>query len=241
LNLILDIGNTLVKAASFDKGVLFDLKSFTSIKDLLSNLDVNAPIYKHCIISSVVENKAGLLSQIEFKKAPLWMDAQTKVPIKNDYQSPQTLGSDRLAAAVGANALFPNDTLLNVDTGTCIKYNFVHNGSFLGGAISPGIKMRLQAMHHFTAALPLLEHDNDYNKLIGGNTTESILSGALLGAVAEVDGIIQNYLQKYPQLKVVLSGGDTEFFVKRLKNSTFARPHLVLEGLNTILDYHVES
>ena len=158
------------------------------------------------------------------------------------YKSTSTLGSDRLAAAVGGNFMFPNKNVLIIDAGTCIKYNFVSkNNEYLGGGISPGLRMRFKSLPAFTSRLPLIEMEEDFDNLIGTDTRESILSGVELGAIAEVDGIIERYKSIYEDLTVVFTGGDFNFFVKRLKNSIFADQFLILRGLNVILDYNFNA
>jgi type III pantothenate kinase len=128
-----------------------------------------------------------------------------------------------------------------IDAGTCIKYNFVNsNNEYIGGAIATGLEMRLKALHTFTSRLPLLKVDEDYNTLVGTNSIESILSGAQGGAVAEMEGCIALYRQQYPDIKVVITGGDVNFFEKRLKNSIFADEYLILKGLNIILEYNLK-
>lgn len=218
------------------------LEVFDSFDNFRSNFNFDAHVAQPCIISSVVNAHLESVQSIKFHSAPLIFSDATAIPIQNRYATPGTLGSDRLAAAVAAAHYFPGKNVLNVDTGTCLKYNFVDNtSSFLGGAISPGLRMRLKAMHQFTDGLPLVEMDAEFNTLIGTDTHSSLLSGALVSACAEVDGVIRLYQQQFSDLTVVVSGGDTDFFVKRLKNSTFARPHLVLEGLNHILEYNVNK
>ena len=165
----------------------------------------------------------------------------TPTPLTNLYQSAETLGSDRLAAAVAANYFYPVKNVLCIDAGTCIKYNFVNfKNEYIGGAISPGIKMRFKALNNFTARLPLIEMDETFSELVGTNTRESILSGVETASVAEVEGMISNYLQLYPDLIVMLTGGDTNFFVKRLKKPIFADQNLILKGLNIILDHSLK-
>jgi type III pantothenate kinase len=168
--------------------------------------------------------------------------ANTPIPLKNLYKSSATLGSDRLAASVGAFSFYPDKNVLTIDAGTCLKYNFVTaQNEYIGGAISPGLTMRLKAMNEFTHALPLIEIDKNFIDLVGTNTKDSMLSGALIGAVAEVDGIINKYLLNYANLQVVLTGGDADYLGKQLKNRLFANQNLLLYGLNTILNYNLEK
>jgi type III pantothenate kinase len=153
----------------------------------------------------------------------------------------ETLGADRLAAAVAAHSLMPSDNVLLINAGTAITYDVVTaDGVHLGGAISPGIIIRYKALHTFTGRLPLLDEITD-SPLIGQTTVGSILSGVLNGTLSEVDGMIERYGQLYSGMKTILSGGDNNYFDKRLKNKTFAIPNLVLTGLNITLDYNLEK
>ena len=168
-------------------------------------------------------------------------NSETKIPLTNLYQSASTLGSDRLAASVGAYFLYPNANVLVIDAGTCIKYNFTNSkNEYLGGGISPGIRMKLKALQTFTSKLPLVEANFSYNELVGNNTQNSILSGVLNGSVAEIDGIISQYKLQFTDIICILTGGDSEYLAKRLKNSIFAHQNLVIKGLNDILNYNSE-
>jgi type III pantothenate kinase len=239
MNLVVDIGNTLVKAALFEgkeiqKSFVSELEKFDA-KALLEGQKI-----QRGIIASVINNYKKLVNPISEKVNLMEFTHETPVPIKNLYKTSETLGRDRLAAAIGAHFLFKGEAVLAVDCGTCIKYDFVNAaGEYLGGAISPGLHMRLKALNHFTSRLPLIEADYNYEKLIGTDTKESILSGTFVATAAEADAVIEKYKQQFPQLKIVLTGGDSDFFVKRLKNTTFADPNLVLKGLNEILLFNI--
>jgi type III pantothenate kinase len=241
LKLILDIGNTRIKAALFEASELKHFFVFSSTNDLLqADLFQKYPV-TYCIIGSVVNDIEPFIAELKKRTDVLVFTSETPVPIINAYKSAHTLGSDRLAGAVGGNFLFPGKNVLVIDAGTCIKYNFVNsNNEYIGGAISPGLQMRFKAMHTFTSRLPLLEVDEKYDELIGTNSAESILSGAQIGAIAEVDGCIALYKEQYPDINVIITGGDVNFFEKRLKNSIFADQNLILKGLNEILDYNIK-
>lgn len=242
MQLVIDIGNTRIKTAVFEKKELIAHFVFDSSEDLFKSDLFNTYTLKRAIVCSVVNEMETMMAQLKDRVEVLLFTAQTPVPLKNSYQSVNTLGSDRLAAAVGGNSVMPATDILVIDAGTCIKYNFVNSqNEYLGGGISPGLKMRFKALHTFTARLPLLEPDMDFSALVGTNTRDSILSGAELGAVAEVEGFIGQYLLKYPNLKVFITGGDMNFFEKRLKNTIFADQHLILKGLNAILNYNTKA
>lgn len=242
MQLVIDIGNTRVKAALFEQKELKNQYVFeTSAELLTANLFEQYPI-SHCIIATVVNEIDHFIDQLKEKTNVLLFTNKTAIPIKNSYQSAQTLGSDRLASAIGGNFLFPKKNILIIDVGTCIKYNFVNDrNEYIGGGISPGLEMRFKALHTFTARLPLLKNDKNFDNLIGKTTDESILSGVEMGAIAETEGIISRYQQLYPDLIIVLTGGDVNFFVKRLKKPIFADQFLILKGLNIILDYTINA
>ena len=241
MNLAIDIGNTHIKAALFNGGIPLEIRIYNSLNTLIADY-LFIKQAKQAIIGSVVNKldaEIGALKQI----LPIYIFTSTsKIPIKNLYQTISTLGSDRIAAAIGAQRQYPNSNLLVIDAGTCIKYNFVNaNNEYLGGGISPGIQMRFKALHQFTSRLPLIEKNESFDDLIGKTTENSILSGVLNGCVHEIDGTINAYKNEFPNLICVLSGGDSEYLAKRLKNSIFTNQNLVLTGLNEILHYNLEN
>lgn len=241
MNLIIDIGNTRSKAALFKDGKILEVRYYDNFLDILSD-DTFIHVSKQAIIGSVVEGVEKLQSLLHKIVPTIIFSSSTPAPLKNKYQSAATLGSDRLSASVGAYELYPNQNVLVIDSGTCIKYNFTNSkNDYLGGAISPGINMRFKALQHFTSKLPLIEADFSYKELIGNTTQNSILSGVINGAIAEIDGIIDRYKQQFPDLICVLTGGDAEHLAKRLKNSIFVHQNLVLKGLNHILNYNLKS
>lgn len=241
MNLVLDFGNTRIKAAIFSRDALVEKHIFNSEAELLSAIHFFQNI-QHCLVASVTNNHDTIAKMLSKKFHTLVFKADTPIPLKNLYKSSATLGSDRIAASVGAYTLFPNQNTLTIDAGTCIKYNFVnHHNEYYGGAISPGIPMRLKAMNYYTQRLPLVEFDMNYQTLIGKTTEQSILSGALIGAALEVDGMISEYLSEYPDLQVVLTGGDAEYLCKQVKSRFFADQNILLQGLNTILNFNIEK
>lgn len=240
MNFVLDFGNTRIKAALFDNEALVQKKTYDNVDILIADETFYANA-SHIIICSVTEDHLKFLESAHHAKVLLF-ESTTSLPIKNLYKSAATLGSDRLAAAVGAYHLYPAQNVLTIDAGTCIKYNFVNSANeYIGGAISPGINMRLQAMHHFTSRLPEIQPDYNYEKLTGQNTSESMLTGALMGAASEVDMMIERYLITCKSLTVILTGGDAPYLCKQVKNRIFAHPDLLLIGLNTILNYTIEK
>lgn len=242
MNLIIDIGNTRIKAALFENAELKHFFVFQSTSALIeAGLFENYPI-KHCIVASVVDSVEYFIDQLKEKTQTQVFTSQMPVPIINLYQSANTLGSDRLAAAVGGASLFPGKNVVVIDAGTCVKYNFVNsNNEFIGGAISPGLKMRFKALNTFTSKLPLLDVNEKFDSLIGTTTAESILSGVEMGIIAEVEGLIDSYKELFPDINVVLTGGDANFFEKRLKRRIFADSFLILKGLNCILGHNLKK
>jgi type III pantothenate kinase len=242
MQLVIDVGNTRIKAALFQQSELKKQFIFGTTDELFSANLFEINTINNCIVASVVNEMDVFVSQLKEKTNVLLFTSETPVPLKNNYESIQTLGSDRLASAVGGNSLFPNKNILIIDAGTCIKYNFVNKlNEYIGGAISPGLEMRFKALSTFTARLPLVEKEESFETVIGKNTRESILSGVEIGAVAEMEGIISLYQQMYSDLIVVLTGGDVNFFEKRLKKPIFADQFLILKGLNVILDYTINA
>lgn len=239
-NLVIDYGNTLVKAAIFENNNEIDLITTPElqISDLVGFQKKYDP--EQAIISSVVGIPVPIKKHLESNFHFIELSHLTPVPIINNYRTPETLGRDRLALAVAASAFFPGQHTLVIDAGTCVTFDFIDaHSNYHGGGISPGITMRFKALHTFTKRLPLVKSQN-FESLSGTTTEESILSGVLNGIVAEFDGIIGRYRDDYPDLKVLITGGDVNFFAKKLKSNIFAVPNLVLKGLNVILNFNVD-
>lgn len=234
LKLTIDEGNTSTKVALFKDDELLQKISNVGFEEVINRLKEA----DRAILSTVKSNSNYLnLSHSSF----LNLDTTTPTPIVNKYTTPRTLGKDRLALVVGANHLFPNQNVLVIDLGTCLTYDFLNSeGHYLGGSISPGLRMRCNALHNFTDKLPLVT-PTIIPSLIGDTTESSILSGVINGMFSEIDGIIQRYTIKHPNLKTIITGGDANFFDKGLKNTIFASSDLLMIGLNKILDYNEAS
>jgi type III pantothenate kinase len=242
MNLIIDTGNTRTKLALFQGSEMVAFLSFEGIdyKSVIQFCESNLFI-KNAIVSSVKQYPAEIDVFLNQHYHTVFFSQSTSIPIINKYATPETLGKDRLAGVVGAHHLMPESDILVIDAGTAITYDFITASSeFMGGSISPGIAMRYKALHSYTDRLPLLDH-YDNAKLIGDDTSTSIYSGVLNGTIAEMEGIIQQYRNIYPGIKIIITGGDHNYFDKRLKIKTFAAPNLVLEGLNLILDFNIET
>ncbi|MGB0176022.1 MAG: type III pantothenate kinase, partial [Owenweeksia sp.] len=170
----------------------------------------------------------------------LSLDPNSPMPFENAYKTPKTLGKDRLALAAAAIFSYPSKDCLVIDAGTCVTYDFMDSsGIYHGGGISPGLRMRLQALPHFTSRLPLVEYKEGFD-LTGDSTETSILSGTVGGLKREVRGTIEAYQSRYPSMVTVITGGDMNLFDDLLKNSIFAPPDFLITGLNHILDYNAE-
>ncbi len=238
MQLVIDAGNTLTKAAIFngDEVVVFEQSARIAAESVLTWCSEYS--ISRAIISDVAGSGDDISRELSTGISVLNMNAQTPTPLQMDYETPQTLGPDRLAAAVLGHSLFPQNHVLVIQTGTCITFEFITpDGSYKGGAISPGLDLRLKAMNTFTAKLPLVKK-KEIHFLTGKNTEESILSGVMNGCIAEIDGIIDQYKHRYPDLMVVLGGGDAIYFDKKLKNRIFATENLVLRGLNEVLKFN---
>jgi type III pantothenate kinase len=238
MNLVIDSGNTRIKAALFNNTALVLKESFGNVADL--NVFLKSVEFTHVLVSSVSTNPQEILTIINNSGKKLILNYQLPLPIKINYATPHTLGMDRIASACGAFEVFPNQHCLVIDAGTCINTEFIDNsGTYQGGSIAPGITMRFKAMHTFTQSLPLLTASAQAP--LTGNSTEACMqSGVLNGALAEVNGMIEQYQQQYENLKVILCGGDYPLFENKLKHAIFVAPDLVLTGLNRILRYHAE-
>ncbi|MBJ6117587.1 type III pantothenate kinase [Pontibacter sp. BT310] len=233
-----DVGNTGTKYGIFEGNSLVKQGYFQGIDNMPG--EILNHTFEDAIVASVAADAANYSARLSVSGNIVTLSAQTALPVLNNYKTPQTLGADRIAAAVGANYLFPGRNCLVFDAGTAITHEFITNdGTYMGGGIAPGLRMKLKALHTFTERLPLIDQIPDKFPLTGQSTQESILSGVLTGTVAELNGLIQLYSEKAPDLTVILCGGDAGFFESNLKGRIFVIPELVLIGLHRILTYNV--
>jgi len=240
MNLVIDIGNTLVKMAVFQGDILIKKKISLRL-DFLKNLEELEQKYQkpgNVLLSSVSKTPLKWLQKLEEGSRLIILNQQLPQVFTNLYLSPNTLGNDRIALVSAASKHFPTENVLVIDSGTCITYDFKNNkNEYLGGAISPGLEMRYKAMHSNTENLPLLDREEEIT-LIGNTTNSCMHSGVIYGITFEIDGIIAAYQAQYKDLTIILTGGDTQFLCKRLKNSIFANSNFLLEGLNYILEFN---
>ena len=255
MNLIIDIGNTLIKAAIFSGDEIAVLWTGEAMDEAALRKLVAEHKPAAAIVSSVrampvqhTEHELvrphalppGLQFLANFGFPVLVAGPHLQLPITRRYDTPDTLGTDRLAAAIAAAARFPGQHSAVINAGSCLTIDFVsNNNEYLGGTIAPGLMMRLKAMHHFTGRLPLITKLPDETALIGKTTEQSMLSGAINGMAAEIDGIISRRQKEIGFFNVILSGGDGKIFVKKLKSSIFALDNIVLYGLNLMLKHNV--
>lgn len=239
MNLVVDVGNTRVKLGVFHHDNL--VESYNVTHDALATIVDR--IYDRYdidlgIISSVSDLNSEANEVIESKKNFYQFSSNSKVPFKNTYKTPRTLGLDRLALMAAAYHAYPDKNCLVIDAGTCITYDFLDSqGIYCGGSISPGLEMRFKALSYFTAKLPLLQPEK-IDDFIGNDTNSSIQTGVVNGVISEIEDKIQRYQNRFGDLTVVLTGGDTNFLSKQLKNSIFANQNFLLVGLNEILKFN---
>ncbi len=228
MQLGIDIGNTRTKYFLYDNGKLIEkIFTFESIPW--------EKIRKAAVVRTGTPGKA-LENRLKNATFPvLYVNQNIRLPFHIDYRS-DTLGADRIALTAGAKEIFGNNVLV-IDAGTCITYDYLDPlGTYKGGSISPGIRMRYKALHHFTKGLPLLTFDNLVPPLTGNSTEQSVHSGVIHGILKEIEGIITAYRAQYPGVKVVLSGGDADFLSESLKIKIFAiQKFLLAQGIKSIL------
>ncbi len=240
MDLAIDIGNSSAKLALFDEsGELVHLfprdpeLTAEEAEEIVKEFGV-----KKAILSSTGTPQPELLGYLEKAVYFIHLSHETPVPFINRYDTPETLGKDRIALVAGASGLLPDTNLLVIDTGTCMTFDFIDKDkNYLGGAISPGLWMRFQAMHELTARLPLVEKQR-LDSFIGSSTESCMRSGAQWGLIYEIQGFIDAYTQRYEQTQIFMTGGDAAYLVSLLKKEIFVHPNLVPIGLNKILHYN---
>jgi type III pantothenate kinase len=239
-NLVIDIGNTRAKAAIFIHNKLIERLEFANndfgVVDKL--IDTYQPTKS--IVCNVFIESDELTHLLKTKTQYTQLTSDLPVPFHNLYSTPLTLGMDRVASVAGAISFFDNTTCLIIDLGTCVTYDIVTaNRNYLGGSISPGLQMRLNALNHFTQKLPLFDYE-PIHSFIGNSTQTSMLSGVYYGLLGEINEMITLYEQQFGNIQVLLCGGDAGEFDKHTKKSIFAAPDLVLYGLHKILQYNAK-
>jgi type III pantothenate kinase len=231
---LLDAGNTQLKLALIQKGVFQWVERF-SLQDFpFSKLHRNIPIAFSSVIDESLRKSLAAHFKLTFEIKPL-----IDLPFEMAYQSPNTLGMDRLCNAAALSGMHAGKPRLAIDLGTCVKFDFLDaNNTYLGGSISPGLQMRAKALAHFTAKLPEVK-GKPTQQLIGKNSQESLEIGTYLGWQKEIEGLLAAYRAAYPELVVFLTGGDTQHFDMGQKNGIFVHENLTLEGILAL--YHANE
>jgi type III pantothenate kinase len=240
VNLVLDIGNSRNKVAVFEGSELVEKVVFTSgdLSAVVNLVEKYKPQFS--MISSVGVNGDAYKSYLQSHTIGFELTPQLPLPFQNKYATPLTLGMDRLAGIAGSRCFFPDKACLVIDLGTCVTYDFISvQHDYLGGAIAPGLKMRLQAMAYYTKRLPDIAFQLPPS-FIGDSTQNSMLSGAFYGLLGEINACHGRYEEQFGTVQVILCGGDAELFDKHTKKSIFAAPDLVLIGLNQLLRYNAK-
>ncbi|MFO7671487.1 MAG: type III pantothenate kinase [Bacteroidales bacterium] len=244
MNLVLDLGNSfgkiavcrgseVLESAVYEKITIREIAYFNTRYDGL----------KGVIISSVVNDSREMIDYLgNLFNTCIELDHNTPIPLINRYHTPETLGYDRIAAAVGAYTIYPAKNVLVIDAGTAITFDLVTaGGEYLGGNISPGMTIRFKSLNKYTNRLPYLERPEEKPPLLGRSTKEAIQAGVVNGIIFELDGFIGAMAQYHPDLQVVLTGGDAKYFEGKLKNSIFVDLNLNLIGLNRILEHNASE
>jgi type III pantothenate kinase len=241
--LTIDVGNTRIKSAVFENDTLVEVMVFSNenCKEAIENILIKFDKITNLVVASVGKlGKEGF--ELFSNRVKIHFITREKAfPFKNNYATPHTLGIDRMVLSAGAVLKFPKQNRLVIDAGTCITYDFLdENDVYHGGAISPGIRLRYESMHNYTAKLPLLTIQEPENT-IGNSTQQSIHSGVINGLTYEIEGYIKTLKSQNENFIIILTGGDSIFLAKRLKNTIFANSNFLLESLNNLYQYQIKN
>jgi type III pantothenate kinase len=238
MNLIVDIGNTSTKLAVYEDGKKLSVARINELS--CEELDGKLSGYKiqRAILSSV-KKLPPYITDLLFSKIPFvhFLSYESNLPFKIDYETPETLGSDRIAAVAGASQQFPGADILVIDAGTAITFDYLFSNKFSGGNISPGLTMRFKALNTFTDNLPLISLSNKYS-FPGRNTQDAILAGVITGVTYEINEYIRTFKKKHSDSIIILTGGDSSYFKDKINFQITYSPDIVIDGLNYILDYN---
>lgn len=241
--LLIDLGNTRAKFFLYKEGYFFaeERVDLSRYDEMAKYLISNHPDIKGLIYSDVSNKAVGFFEKFSVQFSVIRVHSQIQLPFKNSYESPNSLGSDRIVLVSAACKYYPNTNVLIIDLGSCITYDFLDsNCIYHGGAISPGFEMRYKSLHHYTGNLPLLE-GKKFKNPTGKNTEQAIHAGIYFGIVDEINARIEYYEQKYDSLTVILTGGDANKLPKTLKNSIFANSNFIAEGMFHLLELNIDS
>ncbi len=237
--LAIDVGNTRIKSAVFEQNTLIELFVFYKedfVKKIQNILKKYSNIH-NLIISSVGKIEESDFLELKKLTNVVFINQFSHFPFENLYSTPLTLGIDRMVLAGGSVLVYPNKNRLVIDAGTCVTYDYINDkNQYLGGAISPGLRLRYESLNNFTAKLPLLTLQNP-DDFIGNSTSQSIHSGVVNGLLNEIIGFVNQFEANNSNFIIILTGGDADFLAKRLKNTIFANSNFLLESLNFIYQY----
>jgi type III pantothenate kinase len=235
MELIIDVGNTRVKMAQFEGGRPVRVERYPHLGIGAVRTFLEGRVPQRIGVASVGVDIASAAGELGGLAPVTLIDAQSPLPIRSAYDTPLTLGIDRAANAVAAHRRFPGRAVLAIDAGSCITYDLVDaDGVFQGGAISPGLQMRVRCMHAYSARLPMVALDGPH-PLIARSTEDALRSGVLHGTLGELRAMIEAFVSGAPDAAVVITGGDGLWAARALKSGIFAVPWLTLEGLHEIL------
>jgi len=241
--LTIDVGNTRIKSAVFENNTAIEFSSFEgeNFFDKMENILKRFEKITVLVVASVGKLDKSAFETFSNRVKIHFVERGQKFPFQNHYSSPETLGIDRMVLSAGAILQFSNKNRLVIDAGTCVTYDYIdENNVYHGGAISPGIRLRYEAMHNYTAKLPLLTIEEPEN-IIGNSTGESMHSGVVNGLTFEIDGYINELTSQKENFIIILTGGDANFLAKRLKNTIFANSNFLLESLNHLYQYQINN
>jgi type III pantothenate kinase len=238
MNLIIDIGNSSTKMAIFDRNekiTVFKSKEFSceKMEKKLAHFQISK-----AIISSVRNTPEYIFDLLTVNIPHVHiLTHRSKLPFHIDYETPETLGTDRIAAVAGAYYTFPGSDILVIDAGTAITFEYLAGNVYRGGNISPGLQMRFRALNKFTGKLPLVSQPGDYS-FPGRNTTDAITAGVIMGVTYEINEYIRTFEKKHTNFKIILTGGDGGYLKNKINYQITYVPDIVIDGLNYILEYN---
>ncbi len=241
--LTIDVGNTRIKSAVFEQNTILETTVFLkeTFKESIEKILKNFSNIEVLVLSSVGKIDETELKFLSNRIKIYVINKNQHFPFQNNYGTPNTLGIDRMVLVAGAVLQYPSQNRLIVDAGTCVTYDFVDKDDvYYGGAISPGFRLRYEAMHNYTAKLPLLKLE-DVENLVGNSTNNSMHSGVVNGLTFEIDGYIDAIKAEKENFIIILTGGDANFLAKRLKNTIFANSNFLLESLNSLYQYQINN
>ncbi len=240
MNLIVDIGNTTTKLAVYEGPKKLSVSRINELSCEELEKELSGFKIKKAIISSV-KKLPPFISELFFTNIPYVhvLSYKSKLPFKIEYETPETLGTDRIAAMAGAYNLYPATEILVIDAGTAITFDFLSCDTYKGGNISPGLMIRFKALNKFTGKLPLVSPIENYT-FPGKNTNDAIMAGVITGVIYEINEYIRTFEKKHTDYKIILTGGDSGYLREKINYQFIYMPDIVIDGLNYILEYNAK-